>query len=81
MNSLPGTRARSEPVGLGGIVGCEQQQDFGLQRVGVLEFVDEDMGEALLQLGAHGGVVAHEVARGQQQIEKIEAAGALLQFT
>ncbi len=39
------------PISLARIIGSEQQEDLGLERVGVLELVDEEMGEALLQLG------------------------------
>ena len=41
--------ARLAPVGLAGIVGSEQQEDLGLQRIGVLELVDEDAREAALK--------------------------------
>ncbi len=78
MNSLPWQRARATPVGFGRIGGGEQQQDFRLQRIGVLELVDEDVADAPLQLGAHGGVVAHQVAGDQQQVDEVEHAGALL---
>ena len=47
----PAARARQSR--LGGIVGREQQQDLGLQRIGVLELVDEEVREAALQLRAH----------------------------
>ena len=56
MNSLPGSGRASMPVGFGGIVGREQQQDLRLQRIGVLEFVDEDVREAMLQFGAHAAL-------------------------
>ena len=44
-----------QPVVFGGIVGGKQDQDFGLQRIGVLKFVHEDAGEALLQVTADLG--------------------------
>ena len=75
---LAGQRARAMPVGFGGIVGREQQQDLRLQRIGVLEFVDEDVADTVLQFGAHRGAVAHQVAGDQQQVHEVEHAGALL---
>ena len=54
-------------------------EDFGLQGIGVLKLVDEDMGETLSQRLAHGVVVAQQVARGENQIVEIElGAGALV---
>ena len=38
------------------------------------------MREAILQLGAHRRLVAHQVARDQQQIEEVEASGAALEI-
>ena len=63
------------PIGLARIVGGEQQKDLGLERVGILELVDEEVGKALLQLGANAAVVSNEVARLDQEIEEIEATG------
>ena len=68
------------PIGLVSIVGGEQQEDLGLEWVGILELVDEEVGKALLQLGANAVVVSNEVARLDQEIEEIEAAGASFQF-
>ena len=71
-NSLPGTSGRSAPVlgqrrlGLGG----EVEGDLGLERVGVLELVDEDALVARLRAAAHGGMVAEQVARPDEQVLK-----------
>ena len=46
---MPRTRPDPAPVGLVGVVGREQQQDLRLQRIGVLELVDEDALEARLE--------------------------------
>ena len=73
-------RPGASPVRLGVVVGGEQQQDLGLQRIGVLELVDEDVLEARLEAPADAGVVAHEIARAEQQIEEVERAGARLQL-
>ena len=56
----PAPRARQSRCA--GIVGDEQHQDLGLQRVGVLELVDEEVREAAREVGAHRGV-AHESSR------------------
>ena len=56
----------------------EPPQQIGLQRIGVLELVDEQDAEAAAKLFADFGVVAHQVARLDQQIEKVERAGFLL---
>jgi hypothetical protein len=76
---LPGDGPHPPPVGLARVVGGEQQQDLRLERVRVLELVDEDVRVAPLQVLAHRRVVAHQVAGAEQQIEEVEAAGAALQ--
>ena len=63
MNSLPGAGATLRQSVSLGIVGRQQQQDLGLQRIGVLELVDEDPREARLEAAPHAGVVAHQIAR------------------
>ncbi len=68
------------PVRLGGIRGREQEQNFGLQRIGVLELIDENVRESILQFRAYRRIVANQVARDQQQIEEVEPARAPLQF-
>ena len=67
------------PVRLGLVVGREQQQDLGLQRVGVLELVDEDVGEALLEASPDHRVAADEVAGAHQQIEEIQDSRRVFQ--
>ena len=69
------------PARLVRIGGGQQQQDLRLQRVGILEFVHEDVGEALLQVcAAPRASVAHEIARQHQQVDEIELAGAALEL-
>ena len=79
MNSLPGTGVMRAPVALGRIVGGQQQEDLGLQRIGVLEFVDEEMGEARLKRPPHARMRREQIARAQQQIDEVERAGAALE--
>ena len=50
MKSLPGTGVDVLPARLAGIVDGEQQQQLRLQRIGVLELVDEDAREAALEV-------------------------------
>ena len=54
----------------GRIVSGEEHQDFGLERVGILKFVNKNMAEAILQSGAQNGIAADEITGGQQQVEK-----------
>ena len=78
---LAGFRRDLAPVRLRRIVRGEQQQDLRLQRIGILKFVDEDMREAVLQIAAHFGLFAHQIAREQQQIDKIQFACAPLSLS
>ena len=72
---LAGRGLRLAPVALGGVGGGEQEQDLGLQRIGVLELVDEDALVDALQIGARA-VVAQQVAGAEQKVHEIELAGA-----
>ena len=75
-----GPWTRAPPVGLAVVVGREQQEDLRLERIGVLELVDEDPLEARLESAPHLRVVAHEVARAEQQIEEVERPASRLQL-
>ena len=57
------------------IIGAQQQQDFNLERVGVLELVNEYVREALLQLRTNCSMIANHVACEKQQIHEIEPTG------
>ena len=74
---LAGRGRRLAPVALGGVGRGEQQEDLGLQRVGVLELVDEDALVEPLQIGARARRGAAGRAR-QQQVHEVELPGALL---
>src|SRR4029077_20918728 len=50
---LAGYGSDAAPVPLGRIVCGEQEQQLGLERIGVLELVDEEMAPAHLQAPAH----------------------------
>ena len=53
-------------------VAREEPRDLDLQRVGVLELVDDEEPEAAAEPLADGGVVAQRVARLDQQVEEVE---------
>src|SRR6266478_5604045 len=72
-------RPDAAPVAFSGIVGREQQQDLRLERIGVLKLVDEQMREARLKGLPHSRMADQQIARAQQQIDKIERARALLE--
>ena len=69
---LAGNGADSAPVCVAVIVGGKQKKDLGLEGIGVLELVDEEVGEALLQLTTHAGIIANEVAGLDKEVQKIE---------
>ena len=58
----------------------QEQEDFRLQRIGVLELVHEEATEAGLKVIADARVVANQVARVEQQIEKVERPFAGLEL-
>src|SRR5262249_32679311 len=76
---LPRRRPGAPPVVRARIVGGEEEQYLRLQRIRGLELVDEEMREAALELRPHGRVAAHQVARAEQEIQEVEAAGAALE--
>ena len=88
VDRLPGVADQEEladaggdfaPVPLGRIGRRQQQQDLGLQGIGVLELVDEDADVALLRVVADIVVVAEQVPRPKQQIDEIESSRLGLQ--
>src|SRR5207248_2021344 len=52
----------------------------GLQGIGVLKFVDEDVGETLLEIGADLRFLAQQIVGAYQQIDEIELAGPGLEL-
>ena len=69
---LAGDGADSAPICAAWIVGGKQKEDLGLEGISVLELVDEEVGEALLQLMTHAGIIANEVAGLNEEVQKIE---------
>ena len=72
-NSFPGARRMSrQSAGSGArrAVGAQIEGDLGLQRIGVLELVDEDALEAPLGRVSDRRLVAQQVARPRQQVLK-----------
>ncbi len=57
----------------GGAAG-QQQKNVGLNRIRVLEFVDEDARELGLQMAAHGLVRLDQIARLREQVAEVERA-------
>ena len=74
-----GNRAGSLPVRLVGVVGGEQEENLGLERIGVLELVDEKVSEALLQLVTDSDIIANEITCLDEEVEEIEAPRLALQ--
>ena len=62
---IPGLWRKRSPVGRV-LVRRDPHDQLGLDRVGVLELVDEDPREAAVEVVAHGRVFRNEVARPQQ---------------
>src|SRR5262245_54220760 len=65
------------PVALGGVCRREEQQNFGLERVGILELIDENAVVELLEVGACA-IVTEEIAGVEQQVHEVELTGAPL---
>ena len=57
----------------------EQEQNLGLDGIGVLKFVDEDARELRLEMASHVGVVLDEISRAREEIGEVERAGRSLQ--
>ena len=57
-----------------GAVAGEEARDLDLERVGVLELVDDQVAEAAAVPLAHARVVAQRVARHQEEVEEVEDA-------
>ena len=55
------------------IVGGQEDGQLDLQRIGVLELVDQEVGESVVQRTANGGGVADEVAGGHEKVVEHEA--------
>ena len=58
----------------------QKEKDFRLQRIGVLELIDQDVGEAPLELGPDVIVVAHQIAGPDQKVHEIQPAQSLLEL-
>jgi hypothetical protein len=57
---------------VGALLGGDQKQDLALDRVGILEFVDENVPIPVPERQAHGLVATHKRAGAVQQIVKIQ---------
>ena len=72
----PGRRRELAPVLVGRdrLIAGEQQGELGLDRVGVLELVDQHDLVAAAEVVARGLVVAQQVARPEQQVVEVRLA-------
>ncbi len=64
---VPLRRVATPPLG-------QEEDDLGLERVRVLELVDQDVGEPLLEMLPRRGVVEQQVAGHEQQIVEVQDA-------
>ena len=69
-------RRQPSPVPAVGVAAGQVEKDFRLDRIGVLELVDEDRQEALLEGAPDGGMVAQKIPRVEQEILEVQAAVA-----
>ena len=58
------------PANIGIRFGRQVKSDFGLQRIGVLELINQDAGVLLPAVGAGVGIVPQQVPRPDQQVVK-----------
>ena len=74
-------RHRSDvlPARLAGVGRRQEQQQIGLERIRILELVDEDPLEVLLEMPPHLRIVPQQVARAKQEVEEVERARARLE--
>ena len=60
------------PRFIGAIFAAHQEQDLGLQRVRILEFIDQDTLIAFCERGTNGRMRSQEIASKVKQIVEIE---------
>src|SRR5215510_4337706 len=63
---LAWNRPHSPPVFFIRLVGRQQHQQFGLQRIGVLKLIDEDVCESLLEVRSHPWFFTNQISRTKQ---------------
>ena len=76
---MPATGFAIKEVRLERVVGREEQEDLCLERVGILKLIDEYVCKSMLEFAANNLVVANEIAREEQQIQKVELTRARFQ--
>ena len=77
MKSAPGRSGTSRPVAAGAGDGGEQQDDLGLDRIGVLELVHEEPAVLPLERLAHVGPIAQEDGGELEQVAVVQGDGVL----
>src|SRR6266545_2742081 len=68
------------PASLTGIGRGQQQEELGLERIGILELVHENPREPGLKMPPHHPIVVDQITRAQQQVEEVERAFARLEL-
>ena len=72
---LPWPKPLFVPGFIGAIFAAQQEQDLGLQRIRVLEFVDQDMLVAICERGTNGRMRSQQIAGKVKEIVEIEQCG------
>ena len=72
---MPGTGLTARQSVSPRVIGGEQQEYFRLERIGILELVDEEMADASLQLAANSSAISDQIARLDEEVEEIEPPG------
>ena len=75
MKRLPGTRFESAPISLGEIFSGQIEEELGLNRIGVLEFVHKQALIAILKCLTDGGMVPNEGRRPRQKVLERHLSG------
>ena len=70
---LAGLKPGEPPVGREGLALAQKEGDLGLQGVGILELVDQQVAETALQRTPRRAVVAQQVAQAAQEVGEVEA--------
>lgn len=75
---LPRSRQSLVPPGRPGLTFGQEEDDLGLEGVGILELVHQEVAEPALEVGANLGVVAQEVPGLDQEVVEAEHPPPLL---
>ena len=76
---LPRIWLNRSPVRRFGSICRQQHENLCLQRVGILELIDEQVSEAFLEVFPHAPRLYEEVPSTYEEVEEIESSRALLE--